>query len=143
MTDLERARKVFHSITFATEVTGCVIEEAGDGYAVCSLALEACHRTAMGGPMGGVVFTLADFAFGVASNFDRDLFVTQEATVHFLASSNGSVLRAEAREIRSGRRTCLFSVTVTDDQGVRVAYLTISGVMIRERKKKADPDMRY
>jgi len=136
MTELEKARKVFGKIAFAAEVTGCVIREVGEGYAVCTLDLEPRHKNALGAPMGGAVFTLADYAFGVASNFNRDVFVSTEASSHFLAASRGSVLRAEAREIRCGRRTCLFSVAVTDDLGVQVARFTFSGMKVLERGKK-------
>lgn len=136
MTDLERARSVFMKTPFAAQVVGCTIEEAGEGRARCALRLGPEHNNALGQPMGGAIFTLADFAFGVASNFDRDVFVSTSADVHFLAAAKGSVLTAEAREIRSGRRTCLFSVEVTDDRGVRVAYMTISGRLLRARKQK-------
>jgi len=120
-------------------LVGCELEAVGQGYARCTLRLRPEHNNALGDPMGGAIFTLADFAFGVASNFDRDVFVSTAADVHFIARSRGSVLTAEAREIRSGRRTCLFSVEVTDDLGAQVAYMTISGHLIRERKKAAEP----
>ena len=139
MTDLERARRVFSTTAYATEVTGCVIEEVGPGRAVCSLTLEPRHRNSLGVPMGGAVFTLADFAFGVASNLDRDVFVSTGADIRFLSASRGRVLRAEAREIRCGRRTCLFAVTVTDDRGASIAYLAMEGRKVRERKKAAPP----
>lgn len=135
MTDLERARKVFSKDTFAAEHVGCVIDEVGAGYARCSLRLEPLHRNALGMPMGGAVFTLADFAFGVASNFDRDVFISSAADIHFLAPARGTTLIAEAREIRSGRRTCLFGVTVTDELGTQAAYITVTGMLARERKK--------
>lgn len=86
--------------------------------------------------MGGAIFTLADFAFGVASNFDRDVFVSTAADVHFIAEARGDILTAEAKELRAGRRTCLFSVEVSDERGARVAYMTISGMLVRERAKK-------
>lgn len=136
MTDLERARAVFGKDRFAAE-TGCVVEEAAVGYARCSLALEARHRNALGAPMGGALFTLADFAFAVASNFDRDVYVSTAADVHFLAAARGTTLTAEAKEIRCGRRTCLYSVTITDELGTQAAYLTIEGMLVRERRGKA------
>lgn len=134
MTDLERARKVFMTTTFATEQAGCVIDEVSDGYARCSMRLEPRHMNSLGVPMGGAVFTLADFAFGVASNFDRDVFVSSAADIHFTASARGGVLYAEARQVRCGRRTCVFAVTVTDELGTDVAYATIVGFRTRERR---------
>lgn len=137
MTDLERARAVFGRDNFAAE-TGCVIEVAEAGYSRCSLALETRHRNALGAPMGGAIFTLADFAYAVASNFDRDVYVSTSADVHFLSSARGSVLRAEAREIRCGRRTCLFGITVTDELGTQVAYMTIAGMLVQMRRRKEE-----
>jgi acyl-CoA thioesterase len=135
MTDLERARAVFGKDNFAAE-TGCVIEAVEPGYARCSLALETRHRNALGAPMGGAIFTLADFSFAVASNFDRDVYVSTSADVHFLSSAKGSILRAEAREIRCGRRTCLFGVTITDELETQVAYVTVSGMLVQTRRRK-------
>ena len=136
MTELERARRVFQKNTFATEAAGCVIDAVGLGFARCSMALTPRHRNALGAPMGGAVFTLADFAFGVASNFDRDVFVTTGAESRFLAAAKGDRLTAEAREVRCGRRTCLFEVNVTDEEGTLTAYFTIEGRLTRVRRKK-------
>jgi acyl-CoA thioesterase len=135
MTDLERARAVFMTTTFATQGAGCVIDAVADGYAKCSMELGAGHLNSLGVPMGGAVFTLADFAFGVASNFDRDVFVSSAADIHFMAPAKGKMLIAEAKQIRCGRRTCLFSVDVADDEGTAVAYVTVTGMMVQERKK--------
>jgi len=134
MTDLERARKVFHSTLYATEVTGCVIKEIRPDYARCTVALEPKHMNSLGVPMGGAVFTLADFAFGVCANFDKDVFVTSAADCHFMSAAKGNTLIAEAREVRAGSRTCLYAVTVTDELGTDVAYFTFSGVRAGNRK---------
>lgn len=134
MTDLERAKEVFMTTTFATEQTGCVIEAVAEGYAKCSMAVTPKHMNSLGVCMGGAIFTLADFAFGIASNFDRDVFVSSAADIHFINPGTGKKLYAEAKQVRAGRRTCLFAVTVTDETGEQVAYVTVSGVKIRERK---------
>jgi acyl-CoA thioesterase len=120
---------------FATEQAGCVIDAVADGYAKCSMTLGPEHMNSLGVPMGGAVFTLADFAFGVASNFDRNVFVSSAADIHFMAPAKGGVLFAEAKQIRCGRRTCLFSVDVTDELGTAVAYVTVTGMMVQERNK--------
>ena len=47
-------------------------------------------------------------------------------------------LLAEAEEIRCGRRTCLYGVTVTDELGTQVAYLTIAGMLVQKRRAKGN-----
>ena len=64
----EKTVKLFENDRFATE-NGAVIEEVEEHYAQCSLKLGSRHRNAMGAVMGGVYFTLADFAFAVAANW--------------------------------------------------------------------------
>ncbi len=64
----EKTVKLFENDRFATE-NGAVIEEVEEHYAKCSLKLGSRHRNAMGAVMGGVYFTLADFAFAVAANW--------------------------------------------------------------------------
>lgn len=135
MTDVERATEIFKTTVYATEVTGVVIDEIRPDYCRCHFDIDARHMNTLGIVMGGAVFTLADFAFGICANFDKDVFVTASADSHFLAPAKGKRLIAEAREIRSGRRTCLFSVTVTDELGTDVAYFTFSGIHAGERKK--------
>ena len=69
----EEASKDFAADKYATELTGAVIEETSEDYAKCSMKLEARHRNAYGGIMGGAIYTLADFAFAVASNFGKEM----------------------------------------------------------------------
>ena len=72
MDRLERAREVFSKDLYATKLSGVIIEEVKDNYALCSMELTDDHKNAYGGIMGGAIYTLADFAFAVASNFEKD-----------------------------------------------------------------------
>lgn len=101
MTDLERAREMFSEDRYATECTGIVIEDVTPGYAKCQLKIEPRHCNALAKPMGGVIFTLADFAFAIAANFDKEVTVSQSAQINYLAVAKGSTLIAEAHEVRS------------------------------------------
>lgn len=67
MKTIEEIREFFSHDLYAYD-TGAYIEEVGDRYAKISLTLTERHRNAVGGVMGGVYFTIADFAFAVASN---------------------------------------------------------------------------
>ena len=86
---------------------------------------------ANGTPMGGAIFTLADFAFAVAANgFAERVTVSQHASVTFLAPAKGKELRAEATCLKAGRTLCLYEVRITDELGVCVAHVTVNGFTV-------------
>lgn len=127
MTPLEEARHRFAADLFATETTGCVIDEVGEKFAQCSLTLEAKHRNATGQVMGGVSFTLADFAFAVAANFRQPLTVSTTCQILHLGIVRGTRLIARTRLIKDGKRNCFYEVEVRDDLDTPIALVTITG----------------
>ena len=132
MPALEEIRKRFQADRFAVELTGAEIKEAEPGRAVCTLALRPEHLNANRVPMGGAVFTLADFAFAVAANaFAKAVTVSQHVSITFLSPARGRVLSAEAQCLKAGRSTCLYEVRVTDELGVFVAQATVNGFTVR------------
>ena len=118
--DIEEARAFFAQDRFAT-VNGMKLDELYEGGCVCSVELRDDHRNALGNVMGGAVFTLADFAFAVASNSDHRPGVGLEAHIHFLSAAKGSKLIATASRVKSGRATGVYEVKVKDDLGRDVA----------------------
>ena len=64
---VESAREFFYKDKYAV-MTGVTLDELTEDEAICSLEITDDHRNAYGGVMGGVMFTLADFAFAVLSN---------------------------------------------------------------------------
>lgn len=70
MEDLDEIREFFAKDRFATE-NGAVIEAVGKNTATVGMKIEPRHRNAAGIVMGGAIFTLADFAFAVASNHEK------------------------------------------------------------------------
>lgn len=125
---LEETRTFFKGDVYATEVTGIGIDACGPNYAKCSLTLEPKHRNAAGQVMGGVLFTLADFAFAVAANNSGPLTVTAVSQISFLSAARGSVLTAETRLVKDGKRSCYFQIDITDDLGTLVATVSSSGM---------------
>ena len=77
--------------------------------------------------MGGAIFTLADFAFAVASNWNKPLHVSTTSQITYLGVARGSRLIAQAHRVKEGRSTCYYLVEVTDDLGNAVAHVTASG----------------
>lgn len=121
---LARAREHFADDHFASGLCGATIEEASPGHAVCSMQITDAHRNAMGNVMGGAIFTLADFAGAVASNFEQQPTVTAESSVRFVSASRGGRLIATCDEERAGRSLCFYTCRVTDDLGALVAIVT-------------------
>lgn len=130
MTELEKAREFFGKDLFATEATGIVIEEIGDHYARCTMEIRDIHKNAYGGVMGGATFTLADYTFAVASNFNQPQTVSVTSQINFIGMAKGKKLVAESHLIKDGRSTCLYGIDIRDDLDNKVAFVTISGMKL-------------
>ncbi len=123
---LEEAREYFKGDRFATD-NGMIIEEIGDGSSVCSLIIGEGHKNANGGIMGGVIFTLGDFAFAVASNNRHKPTVAQQVSVNFMSAAKGGKLIARATCRKDGRSSCVYNVDITDDSGRDIAQFIGTG----------------
>ncbi len=136
MGSLKEAREIFSRDLYATELSGIVIDEIGTDYAKCSMELTKHHRNAYGGIMGGAIYTLADFAFAVASNYEKEMAtVSLVGQASFLSASVGSKLFAEARLMKDGKRNSFFEVTVTDDLEKLIAIVSFTGAHVPFRDK--------
>ncbi|MEG2000100.1 MAG: PaaI family thioesterase [Evtepia sp.] len=129
-TDLQTLKKKFENDLFVTEGIGAVIEDASYGFAKCRMKIEPRHCNALGIPMGGAIFTLADFAFAVAANQNGRDVVSQTSQISFLNPSRGTMLVAEAKLIRDGKHTCFYRIEITDDLEKSVAFITINGYVV-------------
>lgn len=137
MTNLTlKARETFANDLYATAVTGIEIDKAEEGFARCALTLTVQHRNAMGAVMGGVIFTLADFAFAIAANSyclseDKPLaWVSLGSNIQYLAQAKGNRLIAETSCVKHGRSTCVYSISVEDENENRIAIITTTGMRI-------------
>jgi len=75
-----------------------------------------------GYPHGGVIFSLADVAFGAACNSHGEDAVALSVTIEYLAAvTPEAVLVAEAREVKQGRRAGFYQVSVATEDGRAVA----------------------
>ena len=130
MSYLDTAREQFSKDVFATECTGVVIDEASPGYARCSLDIDRRHINAVGKVMGGAIFTIADFAFAVATNTGVDNTVSQTSQITYLSRVKGKKLIAETKQIKSGHTTCFYIVEVKDELGTEIAIVSITGIRV-------------
>lgn len=124
--------ELFQNDRFATE-NGAVIEEVDDHYAKCSLRIESRHRNAMGAVMGGVYFTLADFALAVASNWQKMGNVSLNSEITYLSAAKGDRLTAEAWCVKNGRTTGYYRIEVKDGLGNLVAAVTATTFCVAKK----------
>ena len=130
MASLEEIRKFFESDKYATEATGIVIEKAEKGHSIVTLDPDARHLNAVGGLMGAVYYTMADFAFAVAENCGLDpdtVTVTQATQMNFLRSWHGGRISCRADIVKDGRSICLYEVKAFDEEGRELALVIING----------------
>ena len=123
-TPLEEVRAFFSHDLFATEACGCRIREASRGHAITELDIAPVHRNAMGGVMGGAIFTLADYALAVACNMGENPTVSVSNSIEFLSAARGARLIATCDADKSGRSLGFYTVDVTDELGTPVARMT-------------------
>lgn len=123
---LEEARTYFANDRYAA-MSGITLDELTEDGCVCSVTIRNEHRNALGGVMGGVIFTLADFAFAVSVNNEHFSTVALDANIHFLSAPKGERLIARSARVRSGRTTAVYEITIRDDLGKNVALFVGTG----------------
>ena len=103
------------------------IEYAGGGFgrAAVSLKVRRDHLNFNGTCHGGVIFALADTAFGLASNSHGAVAAGIDAHITYqVAVQAGDVLTANAIEITRSRRLGVYRVDVTRADGTPVSSFT-------------------
>lgn len=126
MDTLAECREFFKNDKFA-QLMGAQIEEVGEHYAKCSIKLDERHKNAVGGIMGGVYFTLADFTFAVAANSKKEGVVSLDASISYLGVVKGEMLIAQANCIKNGRTTNYYEIRLTDEKDNMVAVVHMTG----------------
>lgn len=130
MESIDRVKEYFAKDAFAS-LTGIVIDTVETGFARCSLSISPKHHNSEGHVMGGVLFTLADFTFAVAANYEQPMTVTLSSQITFLCPPRGDTLVAEARCVRQGHSTCYYQVCIYDSLENIVTVVGISGFIKR------------
>lgn len=96
--------------------------EVREGYSRVAMTVDPWMLNAHGTAHGGVIFTLADFAFALACNSHGQLAVALNVSINYVAPvAPGTRLIAEASEESLGRRIGLYRLVVTAEDGTLVA----------------------
>ncbi len=119
----EELRELYKNDRFATNA-GCKIVEADSDKVVCEMEIREDLLNAHGAVMGGAMFTLADFAFAVASNLNGVPSVAVESNIRFYSATKGTKLTAICTTDKDGRNLGYYTVEIKDNLGKKIAGYT-------------------
>ena len=111
---------------------GIELLEVEPGRAKARMKIEPYHFNGAKTVHGGAIFTLADFAFAVASNSHGTLAMGINTSVSFVKAATSGTLYAEAVEQSRNPRLASYSVRVTDDSDDVVAIF--QGMVYRKKE---------
>ncbi|ACV21553.1 Acyl-coenzyme A thioesterase PaaI [Slackia heliotrinireducens] len=125
---LEEVQAVFVRDRFAQ--TACNEPEiliAEKGHAKVRMDVTEDHVNVKRTVMGGAMFTLADYAFAIASCIGQAPTVSVTSTIEFLNAGTGNEMYAECTMDKMGRSMCYADVKVTDENDRVLAIVKMTG----------------
>lgn len=118
----DRSKRLFEADAFSA-LLGIQLIDAGDDRARLSLVLSERHLNFLGGGHGGVIFALADMAFGLASNSRGVMSIGIDAHISYIAGARtGDRLEAVAALVSRNRRTAVYRVDVRRGDDTLAAF---------------------
>jgi len=125
-------KKFFTEEDRFAQFCGMELLDVDAGWAKTSMKIEPHHMNGAKTVHGGAIFTLADFAFAVASNSRGSLAMGINTGVNFVKAATKGTLYAEAREQSINSKLASYSVLVTDDNGDTIAIF--QGMVYRKKE---------
>lgn len=104
------------------------VTDVDDGFAAVEVVLQDRHLNSWGTPHGGLLFTMADVACGMAAiSLRREALVSVSASVDFIAATCGKgVVRAEGRVLRSGGKLCFCAAEIRDEGNTLLCRMNVT-----------------
>lgn len=123
---IEDIREFFAGDEFARTCLGATIDDFdfATGTATVSMTFDNRHHNAQGFIMGGVFFSLADYALAIASNVNQPPSASTNVSIEHLRRAKGSTLRAIARPDKLGHTLAFFTIDEFDETDRLVARAT-------------------
>jgi acyl-CoA thioesterase len=129
----ERQRERMEADKFVCGVLGVELLEAGVGTARAALTVRPEHMNGVGVCQGGVLFSLADFAFAAACNYAEEPVIGIEVSISYCKTVKSGKIVAEATEVSRTRSTTLAEVRVTDEAGTLLCVARGRGYVLQAR----------
>ena len=132
---MESIKRFFSERDQFAKHNGIELVSVAPGRAQVKMLLQPHHLNGVDLAHGGAIFTLADFAFAVASNSHGTLAVAINVSITFMKAVSTGTLWADAREVSLNPKLGSYTIDVKDDAGQLVAVFQ----GLAYRKKDALP----
>ena len=126
MVDKESLLKYFEADEYV-KLSGIEIAEVTKEQATVRAEIKKEHLNANGFVQGGMLYTMADFAFAVHANYLHPMTVTQCGHINYIRPAKTSVITATAKETTRAGHTSLSEVVIRDEQGEIVCICNFNG----------------
>ncbi|MDO4587693.1 MAG: PaaI family thioesterase [Planctomycetia bacterium] len=120
---------------FVCDLIGIKLIEAGIGFAKAELEIRDIHHNGIGIVQGGVLFTIADYAFAAACNYAEDEVVGIETSVSFVKSVKSGKIIAEAQEVSRSNKFACCDVRVLNEKGELLTLFHGRGYLLPKKIK--------
>ena len=129
---MEKIKLFFQEGREFSKNIGIELLEVHYGFAKAKLKITEFHLNQAGVAHGGAIFTLADFAFAVASNSFGKVSLAINTSISFIhAGKLGDELVAEAKLIDESNRLGTYEVVITNGEK-KIAFFT--GTVYKTKK---------
>ena len=125
MVDYEKLKQI-RNMGFIKH-TGIKTVELREGYAKGEIVLDERHANPIGSTHGGVLYTLVD-TVGRAAATSRGRYVTTvSGNINYLRQAmKFKKMIGESREIKIGKKMCVYDVMITDENDREIAKATMT-----------------
>jgi acyl-CoA thioesterase len=119
--ELDKCKKFFAEQDNYAKHSGISIVALAPGYAKVQMPIQDFHLNGVKIVHGGAIYTLADYAFGIASNLHGQIAVSINASISYIKAAKGGTLLAEAKEVSLEPRLGNYTINITNEQNELIA----------------------
>ncbi|EQB39571.1 hypothetical protein M947_06150 [Sulfurimonas hongkongensis] len=127
---MNKIREFFEKQDRFAKLLGFHIESIEEGSATVSTTIKEEHLNGADVVHGGFLFSLADFAFAIASNSKNNLSLGINANINFQKAKSCGKLFAKAKELSDGKKIATYEVRISDEGDNTIA--TFTGTVYRK-----------
>ena len=127
---MQKLQHFFEENDRFAKLLGFRVEAFEEGMAKVSAVIKEEHLNAANVVHGGFLFSLADYAFALASNSHNTLSLSISSTIMFQKAKPCGTLYAYAKELSDGKKIATYEVRISDEEDHTIA--TFTGTVYRK-----------